>query len=451
MRPYTLSVRQGAEAVQRGELTCAAWTRACLARIAALEPRIEAFAWLDPDRALRRAKACDETHADAIRGAPIGIKDIVDTRAIPTRMGSPAYNDHVPTRSATVVERLEQAGAFVLGKTVTAELAFYTPGRTRNPWNPAHTPGGSSSGSAAAVAAGCVPAALGTQTNGSIIRPAAYCGCIGFKPSFGRLSRRGVLRFSRTLDHVGFFTRTVEDASLLLALTAGFDAGDPDSLDMPPPRDRPARSDPPRLIAARTPVWEQAQPHAKVHFAEVIQRLRAAGATVEERELPAAFQHGHAIQRAIMYAEGAHAFAGLRRTHGALLSGRVHALIDEGLSISEEQLRLALAQRLALIEALREFLAPADALVTPPATGEAPATLTSTGDPTFCTLWTLCGTPALALPSGRGPHGLPLAMQLVGKPLGDTELLATAQWCAAALGLMESSMIAEVAHPASDS
>ncbi len=431
--PCTLSVGEGVAAIERGELTSEAWTQACLARIARLEPRIEAFAWLDPERALAQAHQRDRAGGGRLRGAPIAVKDVIDTCAIPTRMGSPAYNDYVPARSATVLERLERAGALVLGKTVTAELAFYTPGKTRNPWNPAHTPGGSSSGSAAAVAAGFVPAALGTQTNGSVIRPAAYCGCIGFKPSFGRVPRTGVLRFSTTLDHVGFFTRSVADAALLLTQTAGADAGDSDSLDAPL-GELLARTSAPRLVAVRTPVWAQAEPYAQAHFIETIQQLRAAGATVEERELPAAFRHGHAIQRVIMYAEGARAFAPLRQAHGALLSGRVHALIDEGLNISDEQLHRALAQRRELVEALREFLAPADALLAPPAAGEAPATLTTTGDPGFCTLWTLCGVPAITLPSGFGPRGLPLGTQLVGQPFGDMELLATAQWCVSALG-----------------
>ncbi|HLF24626.1 MAG TPA: amidase, partial [Burkholderiales bacterium] len=187
MEPHRLNLIEGIRAIERGEITSEQWTHALLARIAQLDPRVEAFAWLDPAAAIAHAIAADRAAAGRLRGAPIGIKDIIDTRAIPTRMGSPAYDDHVPARSATVVERLENAGAFVLGKTVTTELAFYAPGKTRNPWNPAHTPGGSSSGSAAAVAAGFVPAALGTQTNGSVIRPAAYCGCVGFKPSFGRV------------------------------------------------------------------------------------------------------------------------------------------------------------------------------------------------------------------------------------------------------------------------
>lgn len=435
MEPYALSLADGVRAIERRELTSEQWTRSCLARIAQLDSQVEAFVWLDTRAAVTQALLADRASVGPLRGAPLAVKDIVDTRDVPTRMGSPAYADNVPAQSATVVERLERAGAFVLGKAVTAELAFYTPGKTRNPWNPAHTPGGSSSGSAAAVATGFVPAALGTQTNGSIIRPAAYCGCIGFKPSFGRVPRAGVLRFSTTLDHLGFFTRTVEDAALLLACCAGSHKDDIQSIEAAaPPATTLLRREPPRLIAVHTPVWDRAELYAQTHFANVIDLLKAAGAAVEERELPSAFKRAHAVQRTIMYAEGARAYAALKRRHGSLLSGMIHSLVDEGLAISEKRLREALTQRIELIEALRGFLAAADAIVTPPAAGEAPATLTATGDPSFCTLWTLCGVPALTLPSGRGPHGLPLGTQLVGKPLGDGELLATAQWCRTALG-----------------
>src|SRR5436190_12557000 len=209
-----------------------------------------------------------------------------------------------------------------MGKTVTTEFAFRQPGKTRNPWNAAHTPGGSSSGSAAAVAAGFVPAALGTQTNGSVIRPAAYCGCVGFKPSFGRVPRTGVLRFSRALDHVGFFARTVDDIALLYSACAGADAGDADCIAAPPPPSTvPSRTRPPRLIAVRSPIWDKAETYARQHYVEIIAKLRAAGAMVEERELPTAFDSGHAIQRTIMYAEGARSYAPLKRDHGPLLSG----------------------------------------------------------------------------------------------------------------------------------
>ncbi|HEX7044109.1 MAG TPA: amidase [Burkholderiales bacterium] len=430
MDAFRLGLREGIGQRERGALTAEEWTRACLERIARLDPRVEAFTWLDPAAALDRARRADAAPAGPLRGAPLGVKDVFDTRGVLTRMGSPAYGDYVPERSATVVQRLEDAGALVLGKTVTAELAYILPGKTRNPWNAAHTPGGSSSGSAAAVAAGFVPAALGTQTNGSVIRPAAFCGCVGFKPSYGRLSRAGVLTFSPTLDHVGCFTRTVADAALVVALCAGPDAEDPATVDAPPPAPEIApRRAAPSLIAVRSPVWDRAEPAAQAHFAEVLERLRAAGATVEERELPEAFNRGHTLLRTIMTAEGARAFAALVRDWPHLLSQTMHILMSEGQAVSDALLRDAHDERLRLAQALEAFIGEADAIVTLPAAGEAPATVLNTGDPSFCTLWTLCGVPAITVPSGRGPRGLPLGTQLVGRALADAELLATAQWC----------------------
>lgn len=436
MKLFELSLTQALARIREGALTGEAYASALLERIARHEPRIEAFAWLDPEAAMARARAADGAKPRGLLHAvPLGIKDIFDTAGIPTRMGSPAYFDHLPERSAALVERAESAGAFVLGKTVTAELAYYVPGKTRNPWNIRHTPGGSSSGSAAAVAAGFVPAALGSQTNGSIIRPAAFCGCVGFKPTAGWLPRTRVFSFSPTLDQLGFFTRTVEDAGLLLGALAGVDPGDPATADRPPPSPAIARrSKPPRLLAVRSPVWERAQEHARVHFLDVVARLRAAGASVEERELPEAFDGAHEVQRVIMYAEAARLLADLQRRHLRLLSGAVNVLIEEGLAIPDDALRAALDQRVVLAEVLKEVLADHDAIVTPPATGEAPATLTTIGDPAFCTIWTLCGTPALTLPAGRGPAGLPLGTQLVGSAFGDGALLSVARWCEDALG-----------------
>lgn len=433
---HELTLTQAAARLREGALTSEAYTRALLERIAALEPRIEAFAWLEPQAALAAARAADRAPARrALHGVPLGVKDIFDTAGIPTRMGSPAYFDHVPRRSAALLERLEAAGAFVLGKTVTAELAYYVPGTTRNPWNPAHTPGGSSSGSAAAVAAGLVPAALGTQTNGSIIRPAAYCGVIGFKPTAGRLTRARVLAFSPTLDQPGFFTRTLEDAALLLGILAGADPEDTATVAQPAPAGAvgaPAR--PPRLLAVRSPVWERAKEPAQAHFLDVVARLRAAGATVDEQELPEAFNDAHEVHRVIMYAEGARQLVDLQRRHLRLLSGAVNALIEEGLAVPDEALNAARDERALLAAALRERLRDYDAIATPPTTGEAPATLTTTGDPAFCTIWTLCGAPALTLPSGRGPAGLPLGTQLIGPMFEDDALLGTARWCEDALG-----------------
>jgi Asp-tRNA(Asn)/Glu-tRNA(Gln) amidotransferase A subunit family amidase len=423
-----------------GARTSLDYTRECLSRIERFEPRVAAWAYLAPARAEACAREADTRRAQgatsSLLGIPIGVKDIMHVRGLPTGMGSAAFAGFVPAESATLVQRLEAAGAFVLGKTVTAELAYYTPGKTRNPWNPAHTPGGSSSGSAAAVAAGMIPAALGTQTNGSVIRPAAFCGVVGYKPSAGLIPCQGVFEFSRTLDQVGVFARNLEDAALVAAALIG-----PDDDAAPPPGVAAFTLDPgvralgrpPRLVAVRSPVWPLAEPAQQKQFETDIARLRAAGAEVAARELPADFERGHGMLRTIMYYEGARALQDVQRNHRDKLSAVLNRLIDDGLAMEEPEYRAALDGRRQLQAGLAGFLRQVDAIITPPARGEAPATLDNTGDPAFCTLWTLCGVPALAIPTGLGPQGLPLGLQIVGALRDDARMLAVAQWCAGRL------------------
>ncbi len=418
-----LSVVEAVAGLRAGHFTSEQLTRDCLACVERLEDKVQAWAWLDPAQTLEKARQADRhqragQHLGVLHGLPIGIKDIFDTRGIPTRMGSVIFSDHVPTTTADAVMHLEKAGAFVFGKTVTAELAYFSPGKTRNPWNPAHTPGGSSMGSAAAVAAHMVPAAIGTQTNGSVIRPAAFCGVVGFKPSAGLISCMGALEFSRTLDQVGVFARSVEDAAVIAGglLDSGFVL-------------KPLFQ-PPRLAAVRTPVWARAEPAQQQQFQRDIEILRQSGVGVEEVELPILFLRAHDVHRTIMAHEGARSFADLQKMHRAQLSNELNQLIDEGKTISESSYHAALESRTRLAGALNDFLRDYDALVTPPARGEAPATLTNTGDPVFCTLWTLCGAPAITIPSGLGPQGLPLGLQIVGALHEDAGLLTVAQWCA---------------------
>lgn len=344
----------------------------------------------------------------------------------------------MPSMSARVMRRLDEVGAVMLGKTVTAELAYYAPGKTRNPWNLAYTPGGSSSGSAAAVAARFVPAALGTQTNGSVIRPAAFCGVIGYKPSAGLISRAGVLKFSHTLDQVGVFARNVPDVAVVASALMGYAQDDPDSLSdfaqVPRELDPRLLFQPPRLAAVRTPAWTLADTDQQENFTQSIAVLRRAGASIETVTLPDTFVQAHDIHRTIMHYEGARAFAHLQAQHRELLSAEINHLIDDGLQIPESAYHAALESHTRLRGELGEFMHRYDALLTPPARGEAPATLTHTGDPVFCTIWTLCGAPAITLPSGLGAHGLPLGLQLVGGYLQDARLLQVAQWCNVQLG-----------------
>ncbi len=436
MALHRLSLRAMLDGLRTRRFSAEALARDALARIGALEPKVQAWAWLEPERALTAARRAG---AGVLHGIPVGIKDILHVRGMPTGMGSPAFTGFMPEKSATAVQRLDAAGAVVLGKTVTAELAYFHPGATRNPWNPAHTPGGSSMGSAAAVAAGMVPAALGTQTNGSVIRPAAFCGCVGYKPSPGLISRTGILEFSRTLDQVGVFARTVEDVALVASVLAGHDSEDVGSLAgaaefangfstlMPLSRL-------PRVAAVRSPAWPLAEAEQRVQFERDIRALRQAGAQVAEIELGPVFEQAQAVHRCIMHAEGAHALDSVQAQHRGKLSAALNRLIDEGRKISDVEYQAALADRTALQHELQRFMTPYDAIITPPARGEAPATLENTGDPAFCTLWTLCGVPSLTVPTGFGPRRLPLGLQVVGRPLDDAHMLEVAQWCAAAIG-----------------
>lgn len=438
-RLFALGLREAAERIARGALTSEALTRACIDRIAQLEPAVQAWEWLDAPRALRLAREADARRANrrdagsasaadalplpergALDGVPIGVKDIIETSGIPTRMGSPIYRDYVPVRSAELLERLALSGAFVLGKTVTTEFAFMVPGKTRNPWNPARSPGGSSSGSAAAVACGMVPGAIGTQTNGSVIRPAAFCGVVGYKPGKGRISTRGVLPFSPAVDQPGVFARSVEDAALLASWLTTQDGVIGHRIT--------ALKAAPALIAVRSPVWERAEPAMRERFAADIATLRAAGATVTERELPAAFDDAHRVHRRIMLYEAARAAEQVRHHHDGQLSAFLREALEEGAGISDSEYRHALAAQSALAARLPRFIDDRHgALVTPPAAGEAPAT--GTGDPAFCTLWTLCGAPAITVPTGLGPAGLPLGLQIVGRTGESNYLLAVAAWC----------------------
>lgn len=439
---FRYGLRETVQGLSAGNFTSEDYVRSCLARIAQCEPQVQAFAWIDPAAAIAHARHADEARnatCGCLHGVPFAIKDIIDTAGIPTECGTRVFEGRVPGQSAAVVRRLENAGGFVLGKTVTAELAYFTPGKTRNPWNQDFTPGGSSSGSAAAVAAGFVPVALGTQTNGSVIRPAAFCGVVGFKPSSGLISRAGIQAFSPTLDHVGVFTRSVRDAAMVSCCLAGYDEADPSGVCAPqvlckPNQSLPALVTPPRFAVVRSPVWERAESAQREDFDRVVALLGGQGASIQSVELPAAFSEAHALHRTIMAGEGARQFRGLQVGHRDDLSAQFNALIDDGLEIPEQALEDALARRLLLSSELHKLLRQYDALLTPPACGEAPLTLASTGDPTFCTIWTLIGVPAISIPTGLGPHGLPLGMQVIGSYLNDEKLLSIAQWCEDRLG-----------------
>lgn len=423
---YNLSLRELVAGVNDRRWSATAVMRAHAQRIEAREPKVEAWEHLDLDRALHEAAAMDSSDTpQPLKGAPVAIKDIIDVAGMPTRYGSPVYADASPAfESAECVAALERAGAIVLGKSVTTEFAYYTPRKTRNPWNTAHTPGGSSMGSAASVACGMAAGALGTQTNGSVIRPAAFCGIVGYKPSFGTASNHGTLDPWPALDHTGVFGRCVGDAALLASVITK-----PGTVN--PAVRLPAHA--PRLAVVQTPVWHLATPTQKDRLAADAETLRHAGAKVEHAELPPRFADAHRAHRVIMAYEGARYFCELQCRHRDLMSARFNELLDEGATIDETAYEDALRLAQALRQDYAAFMNAYDAILTPPAPGEAPPTLTETGNPAFCTIWTLLGAPAITIPVGLGPAGLPLGLQIAGTYLLDDDLIGVAAWAEAHL------------------
>lgn len=441
---HQLGVKEILHGLRADRFSCEDLVRDCLERIEKLEPKIQAWVWRDPAAALESARGVDRArHAGklgTLQGVPIGVKDIIDIRDVPTRMGSPLFEDYIPSTSARVVRRLDEAGAVLLGKTVTTELAYFWPGKTRNPWNTGHTPGGSSSGSAAAVAARFVPVAIGTQTNGSVIRPAAFCGVVGYKPSTGMIPRAGILKFSHTLDQVGVFTRSVDDAAIvsstLLDQSANNHDGNSEITQLPRDLYPAPLFQPPRMAAVRTAMWHLVEKDQQENFLQTVAQFRKAGAVVEAAVLPDAFSQADKVHHAIMYYEGARSFAELQSQNRDRLGAEINRLIDDGKLISETVYHAALEQRTRLQGELAEFQRRYDIIITLPARGEAPATLENTGDPAFCTIWTLCGAPTITIPSGLGTHGMPLGLQLVGAHMQDARVLQVAQWCAGQIGFM---------------
>src|SRR5262245_17528665 len=435
---HLLSASEAARLIRDGVISSEQFVEACLARIREVDGHVQAWAFLDPDHALAQARAADAWRLEGrptgpLHGVPVGIKDIFDTADMPTENGSVLYAGRTPSRDATVVAMLRAAGAVIMGKTVTTEFAYFSPGKTRNPHNPEHTPGGSSSGSAAAVAAEMVPLALGSQTNGSVIRPAAFCGVIGFKPTHGLISRHGILPLSRTLDHVGLFARTIEDIALLAEQLAGYDVNDPDTR----PRARisfvKVAADepplPPMFAFVKTPYWERVDEDTKEGFAELIEQLDE---QVEEVELLPSAIDAWELHRTIMEAEMA---ANLERQWEKgrdCLSEQLRAQLERGRNVRAIDYQRARSGIAPIHESFVElFEQRYDAILTPPAMGAAPKGLSSTGDPGCFTLRARCGMPAISLPLRQGANGLPAGVQLVGPRDGDAGLLRTARWLAA--------------------
>jgi len=428
------SAVDAAEAIRSGRIDAVDVMQAYLDRTAEVEDIVQAWAHLDPERALAQAEEADQARREGktlgpLHGVPVGVKDIFDTQDYPTEDGTVLHAGRAPHTDAAAVSRLRAAGAVIMGKTVTTELAVYSPGKTRNPHDPARTPGGSSSGSAAAVASYMAPLCLGTQTNGSVIRPAAYCGVFGFKPTFGLISRHRILQQSRPLDQVGVFARGIEDVALLAESLIGFDEQDPDTRPIAKPALlATAREEPPltpQLAFVRTPAWNQAEDTTHEAFAEIVEHL---GGAVEEVDLPQQFNDAVALHRTIMEADLARSFEQEYARGRDRLSSVLREMIERGQKVLAVDYNEAVSRIGTLNTLLNAIFHKYDAILTPATLGEAPMGVESTGSPVFCTLWTLCGVPAITLPLMTGPAGLPLGVQLVGAKGDDARLLRTGRW-----------------------
>jgi Asp-tRNA(Asn)/Glu-tRNA(Gln) amidotransferase A subunit family amidase len=436
-----LGAADAADRIRTGALTSAALVEACLARISAVDPAIEAWAHIDPAYARAQAAECDRRQAAGLplgplHGVPVGLKDVIDTTDYPTEYGTRLLAGRQPTDDATVVGLLREAGAVIMGKTVTTELAMGDSGKTRNPFDPAHTPGGSSSGSAAAVAARMIPLALGTQTVGSVIRPAAFCGVFGYKPSYGAISRRGVIADAPSFDTVGLFANNVEDLALAGDVLMRNDAADPAMRPAAPPPLRETAVDeppsPPRLAFVRTAGWPQAEATTQAAFEALYARL---GDCCSEATLPESFDHVWDWHDAIVDPETAANWGALDDAHPGGIGDRLRARIARGRTATAVEYIHATGMRTVLNRELETLFERFDAILTPATTGEAPAGLESTGNRVFNTIWTFCGVPAVSLPLLAGPRGLPIGVQLVGRRRGDAQLLRTARWLADTAGL----------------
>jgi Asp-tRNA(Asn)/Glu-tRNA(Gln) amidotransferase A subunit family amidase len=425
-----LTACEAASEIAVGAISAEDYTRACLDRIAAVEPEVQAFAHLDPEHALAQARALDRHKSNGgrigpLHGVPVGIKDIIDTADYPTECGSPALSGRRPEVDATVVRKLREAGAVIIGKTVTTEFAYFHPGKTRNPRDLTRTPGGSSSGSAAAVAAGQVPLAIGSQTNGSVIRPAAFCGVFAIKPSHGLVSRAGALTLSRKLDHIGAFARSLDDIALILDCLVGHDPADPDSRSYASPSFRAGMAEPPPLPPSftllRTPMWDKADADARAALEEFAQEVGA-----REVDLPEDYRAAWPALRAIMAADMAYNLGAIV-DKGGEVSVQFRDLVAEGRAVTAVQYLAAMRDARRYAEGLAAiFEQLSDAVITLSARGVAPQSLETTGDPMFCTLWSLVGFPSLNLPLLANADGLPIGVQLVGAPGRDERLLRTA-------------------------
>ncbi|MEK6709343.1 MAG: amidase [Nitrospinota bacterium] len=448
--PWRLSLSEGVRRLRERTLTASAWVRSLLDRIDACEERVQAWVRVDREGALATAERIGRGEVrGGLAGAPVGIKDIIDVKGLVREAGSPLFKGYVPQEDSIVAARLRAAGAVILGKTVTTQFANPDPAPTRNPWDPSRSPGGSSSGSAAAVACGMVPAALGSQTGGSVIGPASFCGVVGLKPTRGRVPLAGVFSVSWTLDHLGILSRTAEDAALLLTHIAGADPADDASADAPVP-DYVAASAPrpPRRVLFLKGLLPRTHPEIADAALRGAARLREAGAEVAEGDLPFDFDLMHAVHRIIMRAEAASYHETLFRAHPEDYAPTIRQTVLAGFMIPAVYYLRALRLRARFARELENLLKRHELLLLPsmagfpPPWGPPPDGAPSRVNRLATEAFSHSGLPCVSLPAGRGKDNLPMGLQLGGRRFGESDLLAAARWCEEELGWRS-----EIANP----
>ncbi len=407
IEPHRLGAKQAARQIERGELDADALIRSCFERIAARDADVQAWAWLDEKLAFSQVRMAH----GPLRGLPVGAKDIFDTHDLPTEYGSRIYRGHRPRADAATVALTRRAGGVVLGKTVTAEFATFVPGATRNPHDLSRTPGGSSSGSAAAVADFMVPLAFGTQTAGSLIRPASYCGIVGYKPTFNLLPRAGVKPGADSFDTVGVYGRSVEDVAFFAAALTGRSDLETKAIRKP------------RIGLCRTYEWDRAQPEMRQALEDAARRLGA-----KDAELPRPFEGLRASHTAILWYEVARSLADEYSRFPELLDPALRERCAAGFALDAQEYLRARQHAARCRANLAEAFGDCDVLLAPAATGEAPAGLASTGDVSMNVVWTLLHAPCVSVPAANSPNGMPLGLQVVGRIGDDARTLACAEW-----------------------
>ena len=441
--PYELSVVDAAAQIRQGTLSPVALAESLLSRINALDGDLQAWVTIDREAVLAAAQASEAAVARGealgpIHGVPVGLKDIFYTAGMLTACGSRVYADFVPEFDATSVAKIKGAGGIILGKAVTTEFATSDPSPTHNPWNLEHTPGGSSSGSSAAVASRMVPAALGSQTGGSTCRPAAYNGIVGLKPTYGRISRYGVVPVSWSLDHVGILTRTVADAALMLQVLSGEDDNDPGSLRQAVPNfiAQMAEYDrPPRIGLVRQYYQDYSTPEIWAHTEAVANQLAEAGAEVEEIGLPDSFARVHSFQRVVMNVDCAAFHEANHSTRAADYGPRIRAGMEMGMLIPTSSYLKAQRMRRQFRTDMNEMASKVDVVLTPATPAPAPKDLNTTGDAAYQVPWTAAGLPTVVVPTGLSDLGMPMAVQFGGPWAEEGRVLGASQWCERVAGL----------------